>query len=329
MVTRTARIGGDCRRLIRLLLTHAQTSEDTLTHQGLVPVIQLVVVERFILAFLVPLAQLCQPFLIGLLGCSPNARLVLVGTHNHLVSDVGVRALTTKAPVTLSQLAARAAQGIGAATLGTISAIRAVAIAGGIPPAVGVAIQRTFSLASKSASVGSKCLTSDRVTCDGTDQLDFILGQLHGGKNLPKATTLEGGGEIMEEGMISIILLEYTEEAASHAINKSIANTLGEPLVACKRAHGAHHALIICVHRNANMVAIPINMALLDMVKGGLRLVRVASANLCKDRGTDLMLSKLEDFPIDVQIDIIGVGICGLQIEVRCAKEHRAILLHH
>jgi hypothetical protein len=168
-VTRTARIGGDHQRLIRLLLVHAQTSKDTLTRQGLVPVIQLVVVKRFILAFLVPLAQLCRPFLIGLLGCSLNARLVIVGTHDHLVSDVGVRALTTKAPVTSSQLAAKAAQGIGAATLGTISAIRAVAIVRGIPPAVGVAIQSTFSLASKSASIGSKGLTSNRVACNGTD----------------------------------------------------------------------------------------------------------------------------------------------------------------
>jgi hypothetical protein len=77
------------------------------------------------------------------------------------------------------------------------------------------------------------------------------------------------------------------------------------------------------------MVAIPVNIALLDMVKGGVRLVCEASANLGKDIGTDLMPSKLENFLIDVQIDIIGVGICGLQIEVRCAKEHRAILLHH
>jgi hypothetical protein len=127
---------------------------------------------------------------------------------------------------------------------------------------------------------------------------------------------LEGGREIIEEGVISIILLEYTEEAASHAVNKSIANTLGEPLIACKRAHGAHHALIICVHRNSKMVAIPVDIALLDMVEGGLRLVRVASTNLGKDRGTDLMPSKLEDFLIDVQIDIVGVGICCLQIEV-------------
>ncbi len=73
---------------------------------------------------------------------------------------------------------------------------------------------------------------------------------------------------------------------------------------------------MICIHRNANMVAIPINIALLDMVEGSLRLVCVASENLGKDRGTDLMPSKLEGFPIDVQIDIIGVGICGLQIEV-------------
>ncbi len=204
-----------------------------------------------------------------------------------------------------------------------------VAIAGGIPPPLGVAIQSTFSLASKSVGVGSKGLISNRVTCNGTDRLDFVLGHLHGGKNLPKATTLEGGGEIMEEGVMSIILLEYTEEAASHALNKSIANTLGEPLVAHKRAHGTHHVLIICVNRNANMVAIPVNIALLDMVEGSMRLFPVASANLGKNRGTDLMPSKLEDFLIDLQTDIVGVGICGLQIEVRRAKEHGAILLHH
>jgi hypothetical protein len=97
---------------------------------------------------------------------------------------------------------------------------------------------------------------------------------------------------------------------------RALQTLLGNLSLPAKRAHGAHHALIICVHRNVNMIAIPVVIALLDMVEGGLRLVHVASANLGKDRGTDLMPSKLEDFLIDVQINIVGVSICGLQIVV-------------
>ena len=95
--------------------------------------------------------------------------------------------------------------------------------------------------------------------------------------------------------MISIILLEDTEETALHAVNKSIVNPLGESLIACKKAHCAHHALVICGHKNENMVATP-STYLLDMVKGGLELVHVSSASISKNRGTELMPSKLEDF---------------------------------
>jgi hypothetical protein len=57
------------------------------------------------------------------------------------------------------------------------------------------------------------------------------------------------------------------EETAIHAVDKSIANTLGESLITRKRAHRAHHVLVICIHRNTNMVAIPV-----DIVQGELDL---------------------------------------------------------
>ena len=133
---------------------------------------------------------------------------------------------------------------------------------------------------------------------------------------MPKATLLEGRREVMEEGVIGIILLEDTEETVIHAVDKSISKTLGEPLIACKRAHQAHHVLVICVHRNTNMAAVPVKIVLLDMAKGSLGLVCVSSAIFGKNRGTDLMTSKLEDLVINLQIDLFGVSIRSLQIEV-------------
>ena len=55
-VTSPARFSGDWQGLVRLLLTNTHTSADTFMHQHLAPLIQAVVVERFILAFLVPFA---------------------------------------------------------------------------------------------------------------------------------------------------------------------------------------------------------------------------------------------------------------------------------
>ena len=52
------------------------------------------------------------------------------------------------------------------------------------------------------------------------------------------------------------------------------------------------------------------------MAERGLGLLRVAGANFGKNRGTNLMPCKLEDFAIDLQIDLIGVCICSLQIEI-------------
>ena len=166
-VTRRARVHGGCRGFDRPLLAHAHTSKNTFTRQHLVPLIQAVIVERFILAFFVPFVQLCQPFLIGLLGCSANTRLVLIGTHNNIVPNVRVMALTLKALATLSQLATGTVQGIGAATFWHSIRHQSNSRCQRYTPALGVAIQSTFSLSSK--DVGSKGLTSARVACNGTD----------------------------------------------------------------------------------------------------------------------------------------------------------------
>jgi hypothetical protein len=110
--------------------------------------------------------------------------------------------------------------------------------------------------------------------------VNFILGRLHGGKNLAEATALECGREVVGDSMVRVILPENTKEATVHSINKGIANALGERGVASKWAHSAHHALVIHKNRNANMISIPINITLLDVVEGSLWMIGVPSAYL-------------------------------------------------
>ena len=143
-----------------------------------------------------------------------------------------------------------------------------------------------------------------------------LIIRIHGnGKNLLKVASLEGCREVMEEVVIHIILFKDAEETTIHSINKSIANALGNLLIARKRAHSTHHALIIRIHGNANMVTIPIDKILPDMVEADLGLVCVASAFFCENIGTNMMPCKLEDFSTSLQIDLIGVCICSLQIK--------------
>jgi hypothetical protein len=69
------------------------------------PVTQLVVVERAVFAFLVSLVQFFHPLFIGFFNGSVYTRDVLVGAHDHLVLDIRVGSLTTKAAIPLFQLA--------------------------------------------------------------------------------------------------------------------------------------------------------------------------------------------------------------------------------
>jgi hypothetical protein len=159
--------------------------------------------------------------------------------------------------------------------------------------------------------------------------VNLILGCLHGGKNLAEATALECGGEVVEDGMVDVILLENTKEATVHSINKGIADTLGDHGITSKWAYSTHHVLAIHKNRNANMIAFPISITLLDVAEDSLWLIGVPSAYLDKHQGTDLVPCKLQDFPINLNADVVGVCICNIQIEIRRSKEHWGILLYN
>jgi hypothetical protein len=78
------------------------------------------------------------------------------------------------------------------------------------------------------------------------------------------------------------ILLENTKEATVHSIDKGVANALGERGITSKWVHSAHDVLVICKYKNANMISIPVNITLLDVVEGSLWLIGVPSAYLGK-----------------------------------------------
>ncbi len=157
----------------------------------------------------------------------------------------------------------------------------AIPVPGGIP-ALGVMVQSAFGLAWISIDVGGKGLTTDIFTRNCADGVNLILGCLHSGKNLAEAAALECGIEVVEDSMVSTILLENTKEVTIHSINKGIANALGECGVTSKWTHSTHHVLVICKNRNANMISIPIDITLLDVVEGSLWLIGVPSAYLGK-----------------------------------------------
>jgi hypothetical protein len=76
-------------------------------HGCLIPLTYLlIVVERAAFAFLFSFARFFQPLFIGLISGGAYARLVLVGAHDHLVLDIQVWSLTTKAAISPSQLSA-------------------------------------------------------------------------------------------------------------------------------------------------------------------------------------------------------------------------------
>jgi hypothetical protein len=95
------------------------------------------------------------------------------------------------------------------------------------------------------------------------------------------------------------------QKSQGHPVNKCITNTLGERNIAGKGAHRIHRVLIISENRNANLVAIAINVTLLDVVEGCLGLIGVARANLSKNECTNLVPRKLENLVVDLEADVI------------------------
>ncbi len=143
-------------------------------------------------------------------------------------------------------------------------------------------VQSAFGLAQISIDIDGKSLTTNRIALYRADGVNLIHSHLHGGKNLAEVTALECGREVVEDGMVGVILLENTKEATIHSINKGIANAIEEPGIASKWAHSTHHAVVMCKNRNANMISIPVNITLLDVVEGSLWLIGVPSAYLGK-----------------------------------------------
>jgi hypothetical protein len=66
------------------------------------------------------------------------------------------------------------------------------------------------------------------------------------------------------------------------------------------------------------LVAITIDVTLLDVVEGRLGLIGVAHANLSKNGCTNLVPRKLENLVVDLKADVAQICVSSLQIEVRC-----------
>ena len=109
-----------------------------------------------------------------------------------------------------------------------------------------------------------------------------------------------------------------TQKSRGHPVNQGIANTLGEHNDASKGAHCIHHVLIIRKNGNTNLVAIAINVALLDVVESHLRLVGVTCENFSKDGCTNLVPHELQKFTVDVEAYIGRIGVGHLQTKIQC-----------
>jgi hypothetical protein len=117
--------------------------------------------------------------------------------------------------------------------------------------------------------------------------------------------------------MISIVFLKEVHKSQGHPVNKCITNTLGEHNVAGEGVHHIHHVLIISKDGDANLVALAINVTLLDVVEGCLGLISVARANLSKNGCTNLMPHELENLVVGFEADVIQIHVSGPQIKVR------------
>jgi hypothetical protein len=215
-----------------------------------------------------------HPLLVGNFCSFVDSRFVLVRAQNHLVPHVWVWALTAKALVSASQFFAGGTRRFRTASVGS---------------STGVAIKCTLGLAWKSGCFGSKGLAAYAVTSDSADGSHLVFGCLHHGEILVEAVVLKGSREVVQHGMVGVILAKDALEVVRHPINKGVAHTLWEHLVASKGVYCTHHALVVGGHQDANLVSISICITLLDVVQGGLQLIGVAVADFSKDGCTNLV----------------------------------------
>ena len=67
----------------------------------------------------------------------------------------------------------------------------------------------------------------DRTARNGSDRLNFLLRRLHSLKYLGETAVLRGGVQVMEDGVVCIILTEDRDKAFIEAVNQCITNALG------------------------------------------------------------------------------------------------------
>ena len=103
----------------------------------------------------------------------------------------------------------------------------------------------------------------------------------------------------MNLAICGIKLTELVDQAcihAIHAIHKLTDNIAWHSGPRAERMNVAHHGLIVCVDWRANKDAITICVTLCDELDSGLRLIRIASAQLFEDRLDDVLPTELEYF---------------------------------
>ncbi len=66
------------------------------------------------------------------------------------------------------------------------------------------------------------------------------------------------------------------------------------------------------------MVAITINITVLDVVEGRLGLIGLARANLSENGCTNLVPRELENLAVDLEADVVRIRVSGPQIKVQC-----------
>ena len=83
--------------------------------------------------------------------------------------------------------------------------------------------------------------------------------------------------------MVNIVAAEDGREVIVQTVNQCITYALGEPGFAREWTNCVHHPLIISKHRDTDIVAICIDVGLLDVLKRCLRLVGVARTQLVEN----------------------------------------------
>jgi hypothetical protein len=167
----------------------------------------------------------------------------------------------------------------------------------------------------------------DRTARNGGDRLNFPLRRLHSLEYLWETAALRRGGvQIMEDGVVRVVLMEDCNKVFIKAVNQCFTNALGELGFTSEWAHCVHHTLVIGKHKGAKNVAIAINIRLPDMLNGSLGLIGVVGAELVENRRTHLMPCELDNFPTNLRCDFLRVGIHSLKVKVRGLERHGTVL---